>query len=153
MIFPSLPFFFCCSTIDLTDEPHTKNDSDDEISSKSSGGGQVCPMCGKTFSKAEIQLHADKCINAKSSDAGNHLTKCHICCKKFETSLISIHMEQCSGDSSDGSTTVTRKSATAKNIKSVCSGNQVKKAPHQLTLRDLRHRTSQDIENDSESGR
>ena len=114
------------STIDLTEEPDGSYDSNEDTSK----GGCVCPMCGKTFNKAEIQLHADACINAKFVNAKFNkekgLSQCAFCKGIFPNSLIAIHMEQCNGDHSDDDLPVR------------------KKASQQLTLSDFQHGDSSD---------
>lgn len=129
------------STIDLTEEPDSRYDSSEASSEAdlcTSGGGRVCPMCGDTFDEAEIQLHADACINAKFVKEKG-LSQCTICNKTFRSSLISIHMKQCDGCSSDDDLPV-RKSTK------VTSGQALvkKRARQQLTLRDLQFGDSSD---------
>lgn len=80
--------------------PTTSSDDDGYVDEQSC----PCPVCNKMFSKSEIQLHVDRCLESKQQSEENkekRLLKCHTCLKMFDSSVIHIHREQCDGADDD----------------------------------------------------
>ena len=146
-------FLLCCSTIDLTEDQHSSDDSNGEETALAATGKFVCPVCDLSFDADDIHLHADACGNNTSimCDREKGLSKCTICKKEFDSVLIGVHMEQCNGSSGDDDDDDDNRDDSLRTTKApvgtkVTAANflaEVKKKPtRQQTLTDLIHEES-----------